>query len=196
MSVVLSVEGTASAQPLRLRPWCADDAEAVAAAHQDPVLRRWLKTRIDGEPDARRWIDEQMDQWSAGTRFSFAVLERTPGRSPERTGEDEDFGRPVGQVVVKEMAPDKNSAEVGYWVAAQARGRGVAPRALSAVSRWAFGLRRTTPLERLDLIHAVGNPASHRVAEESRFALRSALPALPPAFPAEGHPHSQWADPR
>jgi predicted PurR-regulated permease PerM len=45
------------------------------------------------------------------------------------------------------------------------------------------------PLERRDLIHAIGNSASRRVAEKTGFALRSVLPPLPPAFPTEGHLH-------
>ncbi|WP_406461159.1 GNAT family N-acetyltransferase [Streptomyces sp. NBC_01622] len=41
-------------------------------------------------------------------------------------------------VVLKDVSPGKSAAEVGYWTASPARGRGVAPRALDAVTDPAF----------------------------------------------------------
>jgi hypothetical protein len=81
------------------------------------------------------------------------------------------------------------TGEVGYWVAPSVRGRGIAPRALSAVCDWAFRSPRILPLERLDLIHTVGNQASCRVAEKAKFALSAVLPPMPPEFPHDGHLH-------
>ncbi|MBE1591147.1 GNAT family N-acetyltransferase [Nonomuraea angiospora] len=162
MTVVLSVEPTVSAPALRLRPWRGEDAVALVAAHRDPLLRRWLTTSLVREADARRWIDDQNDGWTAGVRFS---------------------------VVKGGVDPTDASAEVGYWVSAEARGRGIAPRALEAVSAWALGSQCMMPLARLDLLHAVDNHASCRVAEKCRYGLHSVLPAQPPAFPTEGHLH-------
>jgi RimJ/RimL family protein N-acetyltransferase len=175
MSVTLSVEATASAPGLRLRPWRPDDAPAVAAAHRDPLLRRWLTRPLADEADARRWIDEHDQGWVTGTRLGLAVLE---------CGAEE---RLAGYVQVKRRA--EAYGEVGYWTVAEVRGRGVAPRAVEALSRWAFGPQRVMPVTRLDLLHAVGNQASCRVAEKCGFALRDVLPAQPPAFPEDGHLH-------
>lgn len=44
----------------------------------------------------------------------------------------------MGGVVLKEVSPGKASAEVGYWTADSARGQGVAPRALEAVTAWSL----------------------------------------------------------
>jgi RimJ/RimL family protein N-acetyltransferase len=82
---------------------------------------------------------------------------------------------------------------VGYWVTAPSRGRGIAPRALNAVCEWAFHLPRIRPLEQLELIHAVGNHASCRVAEKVRFALSAVLPPLLLEFPSDGHLHIRRA---
>ncbi|MEU6721957.1 GNAT family N-acetyltransferase [Nonomuraea sp. NPDC046802] len=171
--VILFPEPTASAPELRLRPWRAEDVAALVAAHRDPLLRRRLTAPLAGEADARRWIDDQSRGWAEGVRFSFAVLE---------------CGHPVGHVVVK-CGADPTSAEVGYWTSAEVRGRGIAPRALEAVSRWALGPQCAMPLVRLDLLHAVDNRASCRVAAKCRYILRSVLPAQPPVFPVEGHLH-------
>jgi GNAT superfamily N-acetyltransferase len=85
------------------------------------------------------------------------------------------------------------SGEVGYWVTASSRGQGIAPRALNAACEWAFGLPRHRPLERLELIHAVGNHASCRVADKAGFALTAVLPPLLPEFPHDGHLHIRLA---
>ncbi|MFD7157622.1 GNAT family N-acetyltransferase [Kribbella sp. NPDC059898] len=64
------------------------------------------------------------------------------------------------------------TAEVGYWTAPAARGRGVAPAAVRAICRWAFAERD------LDLIEwraEVGNVASRRVAEKAGFVLEGQL---------------------
>ena len=47
----------------------------------------------------------------------------------------------------------------------------------------------TWPLERLELIHSVGNHASCRVAEKAGFAFSAVLPPLLPDFPDDGHLH-------
>ncbi|MFD9706143.1 GNAT family N-acetyltransferase [Lentzea sp. NPDC059081] len=167
MTVTLSVPAAGPAPALLLRPWRAGDLPALVAAHRDPVLRRRVSVPLTGEAEARRWLDEQAAGWAAATRFSFAVV-----------AED---GPPLGHVVVK-TAP----AEVGYWTAAHARGRGIAARALEAVSRWALD---EAGLVRLELLHAVDNHPSCRVAEKCGYVLHGLLPAAPPEFPGEGHRH-------
>lgn len=90
----------------------------------------------------------------------------------------------LGHVVVKAASAD--TAEVGYWTAAHARGRGIAARAVDTVSDWALETRETVALT---LLHAAGNHASCRVAVKCGYVLHDELPAAPPAFPAEGHRH-------
>lgn len=64
-------------------------------------------------------------------------------------------------------------------------------RALNAVCEWAFLLPRPRPLERLELIHAVGNHASCRVADKAGFSLSAVLPPHLPEFPDDGHMHTR-----
>ncbi|GII56297.1 putative acetyltransferase [Planotetraspora thailandica] len=184
MTVILHAEPTASAPALWLRPWRPDDADALLAAHRDPLLRHRLTTPLATGAQARRWIDAQSAGWETGSRFSFAVL-------------GHDAGTPIGHVVVKvtglEDPSCSSTAEVGYWTSAGVRGRGVAGRALETVSRWALGSQRIVPLVRLDLLHAVDNHASCRVADKCGYVLQSVLPAQPPVFPHEGHLHVRAA---
>jgi RimJ/RimL family protein N-acetyltransferase len=95
----------------------------------------------------------------------------------------------VGNAVLKYAGPGAPTAEVGYWTAGHARGRGVAPRALQAVTDWAFAGFGDDGLTRLELLHQVDNLASCRVAEKTGYAFSTLLPASPPAFPLDGHLH-------
>jgi RimJ/RimL family protein N-acetyltransferase len=178
------VQPSAAGPGLLLRPWTEQDIPAMVAAHRDPVIRHWLRHLVTTTEEAHRIIQARRADRRAGTGFSFAVLEaRADGAA----------GDLVGGVSLRGLASEAASGEVGYWVTAPARGRGIAPRALSAVCEWAFRLPRTRPLEQLELIHTVGNHASCRVADKAGFALSAALPPLPPEFPDNGHLHIRLA---
>ncbi|WP_203721940.1 GNAT family N-acetyltransferase [Paractinoplanes abujensis] len=172
----MSAPGTGPAGELLLRPWRSDDLPALLAAHRDPELRQWLSTSPADETEAREWLRLQAAGWADATRFSFAIV---------TTGADD--CQPSGHVVVKAGADE--TAEVGYWTAARARGQGIATRALEIVSRWALHAQDIVVLRRLDLIHAEGNQASCRVALKCGFPLYDLLPPSPPAYPTSGHRH-------
>ncbi|WP_433393845.1 GNAT family N-acetyltransferase [Micromonospora sp. KLBMP9576] len=164
---------------LLLRPWRDADADALIAAYHDPVLRRWTRAPVTTTAEAHRFLAAASRDWADGRRFSFAVLEPSPG------GETL-----VAQVILKNVTADGDHAEVGYWTAAPARGRGVAGHALATVTDWAFA--RFAALRWLDLMHQVDNPASCRVAEKAGYPFQEVLAARPP-FPRDGHRHARWA---
>jgi RimJ/RimL family protein N-acetyltransferase len=180
MDGTLTVQPSATAPGLLLRPWAEQDIPALVAAHRDPVIRRWFRHPVTTAAEAHGIIQARRADRDAGTGFSFAVLQAGP---------DGAAGDLVGGVSIRGLGGAAISGEVGYWVAAPARGRGIAPRALTAVCEWAFGLPRSRPLERLDLIHSVGNHASCRVAVKAGFTLSAVLPPCPPDFPDDGHLH-------
>ncbi|MGW7018067.1 GNAT family N-acetyltransferase [Streptomyces decoyicus] len=95
--------------------------------------------------------------------------------------------------VLKGVASGKPSAEAGYWTAAQARGRGVAPRAVETLTTWSLDAFRAEGLECLELLHQVDNLASCRVAEECGYQFDRTLPAAPPSYPLDGHLHIRRA---
>ncbi|MEW2416548.1 GNAT family N-acetyltransferase [Streptomyces sp. NPDC046866] len=184
--LTLTAAATPTAPALLLRPWRPQDAPALVEAYRDPELLRWTSHRMANEADGLRWVGEQERRWAAGDRFCFAVVESGPDGAP---------GRLAGSAVLKEVVPGAPSAEVGYWTAGPARGRGVAPRALEAVTAWAFDTFRAEGLERVELIHRTDNAASCRVAQKSGYAFAGLLPPAPPAFPLEGHLHVRHAAP-
>ena len=180
----LTVQPSAAAPGLLLRPWTEQDIPAMVASHRDPVIRRWLRHPLTTPEEAHRRIQAHRANRQAGTVFSFAVL---------HAGPDGAAGELVGAVSIRRLSSEAASGEVGYWVTAPWRGRGIAPRALSAVCEWAFCLPRLRPLEQLELIHSAGNHSSCRVADKAGFALSAVLPPLLPEFPDDGHLHSRLA---
>ena len=180
MDGTVTVQPTAGAPGLLLRPWTEQDIPALVAAHRDPVIRRWLRHPVTTEQEARQVIKTRQADRRAGSGFSFAVL---------AAGADGTASDLVGSVVIRGLGGQAVSGEAGYWVVSHARGQGIAPRALNAACEWAFGLPRLQPLQRLELIHAVSNQASCRVADKAGFALSAVMPPLPPQFPEDGHLH-------
>ncbi|WP_257134549.1 GNAT family N-acetyltransferase [Streptomyces sp. ms115] len=178
--VVLQVAASPVSPALVLRPWRMEDVAALVEASRDRALRRWASSGVDNESDGTRWVQAQQQGWAAGDRFGFAVLETQP---------DAVRAQLVGNVVLKKVTSGKPAAEVGYWTAAHARGRGVAARALEALTNWAFDAFEADGLERLELLHQVDNLASCRVAQKSHYDFDTLLPAAPPSFPRDGHLH-------
>jgi RimJ/RimL family protein N-acetyltransferase len=72
--------------------------------------------------------------------------------------------KPVGQVLLEIRASGR--ADVGFWLLAEARGRGLATRALRLMSRWALN---QPDIARLQLWTTPDNIDSQRVAERSGF---------------------------
>ncbi|UQA34262.1 MULTISPECIES: GNAT family N-acetyltransferase [unclassified Streptomyces] len=170
-----------TADGLLLRPWREEDVPALLEAYDDPVMRQWVRLPVSTPEEASRWLELQRGGWASGTRFSFAVTDVSRG------------GELVGNLALKRPGPDPERAEVGYWTAAWARGRGVAPRALEALTAWAFATFAEEGLVRLELLHQVDNVASCKVAEKSGYAFAELLGALPPEFPLDGHLHVREA---
>jgi RimJ/RimL family protein N-acetyltransferase len=148
---------------LVLRPWRAEDAPAVHAAFQDPVLRHWHIRAADSEEEVRGWIAAWQRAWEGERNVQWAVADAADDRL-------------LGRVALREMVLGDGVAEVAYWTTADARGRGVAARATRTLAHWALD---GIGFQRLELSHAVANEASCRVADKTGFALegtkRSAL---------------------
>ena len=136
-----------------LRPFTEDDVPAITGACQDPEIPRW--TRVPSpytEEDARAFV-------AGATEGSFALVDARTGELLGSIGV-----RPVGDGI----------GQIGYWITREARGRGVATRALRMISEWAF---ETLELARLQLITQPENRASQRVAETAGFQREGVLRA-------------------
>lgn len=140
--------------PTAVRPWRDSDREAIVRACQDPELVRWVPIPVPyGESDARAFLISRYDAAFAGAMAPFAIVEH-------------DDGRLVGSISLLRFRWRHARAEIGYWLAAPARGHGHATRAVRLVCGWAFA---TLALARIELLAAVDNQPSQRVAERAGF---------------------------
>jgi RimJ/RimL family protein N-acetyltransferase len=153
------------AADVTLRPWSEDDTDALIARINDADVAIFLD--LVPQPytpeDAREWFAISAEGWGAGTSASFGI---------HAHGIDGAVGG-IGLRFLGDL--DEGGAEVGYWVGAEARGRGVATAATRAAARWAF--EAVPSLERLQLRAAVENVASNRVAEKAGFTREGVLRA-------------------
>ncbi|WP_217170742.1 GNAT family N-acetyltransferase [Streptomyces sp. AC512_CC834] len=140
---------------LLLRPWRTEDAPAVHAAFQDPVMHQWHVRAADSEEEVRGWIGEWQRAWEQERGVQWAVADAADDRL-------------LGRVALREVMLGDGGAEVAYWTTAAARGRGVAGRATRTLAHWALD---EIGFQRLELLHAVANEASCRVARKTGFTL-------------------------
>ena len=132
---------------------------AITEACQDPEIPRW--TTIPSpytEADARAYV-EAVTNPLAEDQLNLAVTRSA----------DAALVGSIGVGMVK-----RHVGEIGYWAAAEARGRGYTPRALRLLSKWAFDELK---LARLQLGTFPGNRPSERVAEKVGYTSEGVLRA-------------------
>jgi RimJ/RimL family protein N-acetyltransferase len=141
-----------------VRHWRDEDVPAIVAAVQDPEIPRWTSVP-DGytEADSLAFMADTRRAMRSGERCAFGVVED---------------GSVAGAIGFPRLSWENARAEVGYWVAAHARGRGVATRAVNLVCAWGF---EVCGFHRIELLAATENPASQAVAERAGFAREGVL---------------------
>jgi ribosomal-protein-alanine N-acetyltransferase len=148
---------------IRLRPWRHEDAPAlVAACNGDEEMAYWLDRLPQPytERDAHDYADFCTVAWRGeGVETSLCIA-------------DAATDEPLGSSGIFWNEPEAGVAEIGYWVGREARGRGVATR---AVRLWAVWALRELGWERLELKADTRNAASCRVAERAGFTREGVL---------------------
>ncbi|HWC23275.1 MAG TPA: GNAT family N-acetyltransferase [Flexivirga sp.] len=142
---------------VRLRPLRRSDAAAIAHTWADPRVRQWLSIPQDDiEQRAADYVarNRHVDVTAHGSWWVICG------------SGNEEF---AGMIGLQNFAD--GSAEAGYWLSGDWRGRGLATHALRAVTAYAFmpGARGGLGLRRMTLAVAVGNDASIAVAERCGF---------------------------
>jgi RimJ/RimL family protein N-acetyltransferase len=136
-----------------LRPRRRSDADALAAACQDPEIPRWTMVPSPyTREDAVRFLARAAAEAASGESVKLLAVD------PE--------GRLLGSFSLMDLRREPGYGEIGYWLAAEARGRGVATRAVRLLTDWGH---RTLGLERIEIHVDVENTPSHRVAERAGY---------------------------
>jgi [ribosomal protein S5]-alanine N-acetyltransferase len=150
----------------RLRPWRADDVEALLRIVTTSDIPRWTYLpHAMTEEQAASWIQRGREAATAGTGLPLAI-------------QDTASSRVLGNVGLTNVRANLQTAEVFWWLEAPARGRGVAAAAVAVLAGWAF---EQLGLARLAAFIEVGNAPSATLAERVGFqregVLRSAEPS-------------------
>jgi RimJ/RimL family protein N-acetyltransferase len=136
---------------IRLRRWTEADADAVLALARDGDGSQWSRSlrQVHDLTGAREWLQAR----------------EGPGRV-EWAAVDTASGEVMGRVHLFDVDRDAVT-EIGYAVWPGHRRRGLATTMVAAATRFAFEDRG---YRRVELVHALGNPASCAVATRCGFA--------------------------
>jgi len=140
--------------PLLIRPYRSVDIDAVYEAIREstPELSPWLSWC---HPDLKRedtasFILSCDEAWQNGQEFGFGIFERASGNF-------------LGGIGLNQFNHLHRIGNLGYWVRTSCTGRGVASMAARRVAQYGF---TDLGLERIEIVTAVANTASQRVAEK------------------------------
>jgi RimJ/RimL family protein N-acetyltransferase len=158
---------------VRIRRYEPADAQGLFEAASESVERifPWLEWCHPGYQieEASEWIRRCAALWEEKREYNFAIVDRE--------------GRILGGCGLNQIRHEHRLANLGYWVRASETGRGVATAAVRELQRFAF---TQTNLIRLEIVVAVHNTASRRVAEKSGAIREGRLPAR---LLVHGKPH-------
>ena len=135
-----------------LRPYSAVDIDELYLAARESIheVGRWLPwchpqyTRAEAEA----WVLSRAKAWKNAQEYSFVIAQLGSGRF-------------LGGCGLNQIEPQARRANLGYWMRTSATGHGYATRAARLLARWgALHLG----LERMEIVAAVGNVGSQRVA--------------------------------
>jgi RimJ/RimL family protein N-acetyltransferase len=147
---------------LRLREMRADDAGALYAVHSDPrVMRYWSFPAWTRLEQAQARVADVMAQRARGDVFAWAIADR-------------DSDRLIGSVAAFSLDTVQSRAEIGYSLAADWHGRGLAQEAVRAVLAF---LLDDVGLERIEADVDPRNEPSCRLLERLGFVREGLLRA-------------------
>ena len=138
---------------ISIRPYRSEDIDGLYEAVRES-MRELLPWMPWCHPEYARaetvaWVEARPTAWETKTEFAFAI--------------ESESGLFLGGCGLNRIEHENGTANLGYWVRTSAVGRGVATRAAELLREWAFA---NTELHRLEIVSAVGNTASQRVAEK------------------------------
>ncbi len=140
-------------EAIALRTWEQDDADWYLHARDEDIFRWTTERRGLTTEFVRNAIERYL---SHPTYAGFAITDASSGSL-------------LGNIALVISEAEPCWAEVMYWLAAPARGRGAATGAVRTIARWAF---ETLAIERIELLTDEGNNASQGVAQRAGFVPR------------------------
>lgn len=145
---------TLSDNLITLRPFHFADSRELYVAIRESLadLKPWMSWAHDSysQAEASDYIAITRAHWGDGTIYSFAIT-------------DAKSGMLLGACSLSHIHPIYFHCNLGYWVRTSQRGRGIAGHAAKLAASFAF---KNINLVRVEVVIAVGNTASLKVAEK------------------------------
>lgn len=140
------------------------------------ILRRWREADaptivdcLDGDPEISRWLDRVPQPYTLADALAY-VRGEVPNVDQDTFAITDADDRVLGSIGA--TAPESGVREIGYWLRADARGRGTATSALTLIVAWTF---EQPGVARVQLRADLENLASCRVAERAGFTREGVL---------------------
>jgi RimJ/RimL family protein N-acetyltransferase len=140
---------------VKIRRYCADDIPLLFEAARESINElsawvSWCHPNYTME-DSRSFVLSRETAWNQKTVFAFAVFDVSSNLF-------------LGGVGVNQINCNHNFANLGYWVRSSQTGRGVATAATLLAAEFGF---EELELNRIEILTAIENMASQRVAEKA-----------------------------
>lgn len=139
---------------ITLRPFEFGEEDELHHAVQSslPELNPWMSWANENytKDSARRYITITRSEWTRGSLYTFAIT-------------DTKTNELIGACSLSHIHPIYKFCNLGYWVKSSRQGEGIAGQAALMTARFAF---ERVGLIRTEIVIAVGNEASKRVAEK------------------------------
>jgi ribosomal-protein-serine acetyltransferase len=138
-----------------VRPCRPEDADAVHAAVRESVAEvspwaPWCPADY-AMSNCAPWLETRASAWAEAKEFDFAVVDARDGAL-------------LGGCALNDINRTHNFANLGYWVRTSRTGQGIATAAARLVAKFGF---RQLGFTRIEIVVAVANKASQRVAEKT-----------------------------
>jgi ribosomal-protein-serine acetyltransferase len=137
-----------------IRRYRLDDVDAVfqAARESKNELSPWMpwcgpEYAVE---DSKAFVSTRDFEWAKGSEFDFAIWDARSGGY-------------LGGVGLNAVNQKDHFANLGYWVRSSRTGQGIAPAGARLVAKFGF---EELKFARLEIVAAVGNQRSQRVAEK------------------------------
>jgi ribosomal-protein-serine acetyltransferase len=138
-----------------IRTWEEADIDKLYEAVKEsiPELHAWLSwcapdyNRVESE----LWVGTRRAAWSLEEEYSFAVIDASSNAL-------------LGGCGINRIDAAHKTGNLGYWLRSSRTRHGIATAAALLTARFGF---ETLGLHRIEIIAAVGNAASRRVAEKT-----------------------------
>lgn len=134
-----------------IRPYQLEDVDAVYAMSDESRehVARWMgwMTPSYSRDDAARWVEQAVGSWEREEAYEHLIIDAD--------------GALVGSCGLNQLDRANGNCNLGYWVRVSRLGEGAARQAAMLLRDFGFN---TLGLNRLEIVVAVGNEFSRRVA--------------------------------